>query len=221
MTRRRPLALALLSLLPVAGLVGCITPPTSADRLTDAAYEMNMATRFGRMDVALSYIGDKARKQFVASHAPWGRAIRIADLEFAGVDMPSKEEATVLVHVSWQRIDESTLRTTSILQTWKEIEGSGWLIVEEKRVSGDSGLVDAPGSELEQERLLATEVKEGASDDAASDGASEEPAQARSAPQRIPGGAPDAPPPPSAAPTAPPSPGRFSTVVIPASDDAM
>lgn len=218
MTRRRPLALALLSLLPVAGLVGCITPPTSADRLTDAAYEMNMATRFGRMDVALSYIGDKARKQFVASHAPWGRAIRIADLEFAGVDMPNKEEATVLVHVSWQRIDESTLRTTSILQTWKEIEGSGWLIVEEKRVSGDSGLVDAPGSELQQERLLATDVKDGPKGDAPGE---DEMPTVKLGPERIPGGAPDAPPPPSAAPTAAPSPGRFSTMVIPASDDAM
>lgn len=213
MTRRRPLALALLSLLPAAGLAGCITPPTSADRLTDAAYEMNMATRFGRMDVALSYIGEKARKQFVATHAPWGRAIRIADLEFAGVDMPSKEEATVLVHVSWQRIDESTLRTTSILQTWKEIEGSGWLIVEEKRVAGDAGLVDAVGTVLPQERMIATDVS--GDPDATAEASEPTPAE------RIPGGAPDAPPPPSAAPTAPATPGRFSTVVIPASDDAM
>jgi hypothetical protein len=214
MTRRRPLALALLSLLPAAGLTGCIAPPTSADRLTDAAYEMNMATRFGRMDVALSYIGPKARKQFVATHAPWGRAIRIADLEFAGVDMPNKDEATVLVHVSWQRIDESTLRTTSILQTWKELEDSGWLIVDEKRVGGDSGLVDAPGSALHEERTIAADV-EGEAEPVG------EVARASAGVERIPGGAPDAPPPPSAAPTAPPSPGRFSTIVIPASDDAM
>jgi hypothetical protein len=124
-----------------ASQLGC-TPPTAADRLTDAAYDMNMATRFGRMDVAMSYVGEKARKQFVSAHAGWGRGIRISDLEFAGLDMPSKEEATVLVHVSWQRIDESTLRTTSILQKWQDVEKSGWMIVEEKRIGGDAGLID-------------------------------------------------------------------------------
>lgn len=218
MTRRRPLALAL-ALIPAAALVGCIAPPTAADRLTDAAYEMNMATRFGRMDVALSYIGEKARKQFVATHAPWGRGIRISDLEFAGVDMPSKEEATVLVHVSWQRIDESTLRTTSILQKWKDIEDKGWLIVEEKRVSGEAGLIDDRHTQLAQEQLVATDLKRGDGGTIAADKSSDP--SSRTAPDRIPGGAPDAPPAPGAAKTATPQPGRFSTIVIPGADDAM
>jgi len=123
---------------------GCISPPTAADRLTDAAYEMNMATRFGRMDVAMSFVGEKARKQFMNSHSGWGRGIRISDLEFAGLDMPGKDEATVLVHVSWQRIDESTLRTTSIKQKWRDMEKGGWLIVDEIRVGGEPGLLGEP-----------------------------------------------------------------------------
>lgn len=142
MIARRPFVTALVALLAAAGPLGCIAPPTATDRLTDAAYEMNMATRFGRMDVALSFIGEKVRKQFVASHAGWGRGIRIADLEFAGVEVPEKEAATVLIHVSWQRIDESTLRTTSIVQRWKDHDDHGWLVVEEKRIAGDAGLID-------------------------------------------------------------------------------
>jgi hypothetical protein len=137
-----PLARALGAALLATGSAACIAPPTAADRLTDAAYEMNMATRFGRMDVAMSFVGEKARKNFMNAHAGWGRGIRIADLEFAGVDIPTKEEASVLIHVSWQRIDESTLRTTSILQKWKDDEKVGWLITEEKRVGGDAGLID-------------------------------------------------------------------------------
>ncbi len=214
MTRRRPLALALLTLLPAAGLAACISPPTAADRLTDAAYEMNMATRFGRMDVALSYIGEKARKHFVSTHASWGRGIRISDLEFAGVDMPSKEEATVLVHVSWQRIDESELRTTSIIQKWKDVEDKGWLIVEEKRVSGEAGLVDDRNAQLAEEQHMATTLKKGDAPDAAT-------SKPTSGPERIPGGAPDAPPPPNAAKTAGPQPGRFTTRVIPSDEEAM
>ena len=147
MIARRTFALASLMTAALALATGC-TPPTRADKLTDAAYDMNMATRFGRMDVAMSYIGPKARKQFLDSHASWGRGIRISDLEFAGLDMPKEDEAIVLVHVSWQRVDESTLRTTSIKQKWVDDEKSGWLIVDETRVGGEPGLLgdarDAP-----------------------------------------------------------------------------
>lgn len=145
MIARRTLGtFALVTAALALGTGGCIAPPTAADRLTDAAYEMNMATRFGRMDVAMSFVGEKARKQFLASHSGWGRGIRISDLEFAGLEMGKKDEAIVLVHVSWQRIDESTLRTTSIKQRWTDMEKGGWVIADEIRVGGEPGLLGEP-----------------------------------------------------------------------------
>ncbi len=205
MLSRRTLVAALAPLALVLG-TGCIAPPTAADRLTDAAYEMNMATRFGRMDVAMSFVGEKARKQFMNTHSSWGRGIRVSDLEFAGLDMPGKDEAVVLVHVSWQRIDESTLRTTSIKQKWRDMEKGGWLIVDEIRVGGEPGLLGEPRDApvLQSSRGAPGGEGEwvaGPSGDTRSDGATSGEPQSAPAPRK-----------PAT---------HFSTTVIPADESAM
>ena len=45
----------------VLGLAGCFGAPTPGQRLTDSAYEMNTAARFGRMDIALGSVAAKAK----------------------------------------------------------------------------------------------------------------------------------------------------------------
>ncbi|AUX26598.1 hypothetical protein SOCEGT47_071680 [Sorangium cellulosum] len=135
--RRVVLALGLLS------LAGCPMPPTSSQRLTEAALEMNTATRFGRMDVALERVGSKAREDFLRGHADWGTRLRVVDVEFGGFEMVKRDEADVLLDVLWLRNDETTVRTTRITQRWRDERGH-WELVSEARKDGEVGLLGEP-----------------------------------------------------------------------------
>jgi len=121
-------------------LSACVMPPTSSQRLTESAYDLNTATRFGRMDVALEHVRDTAREGFSQRHAGWGRVVRIVDYEFGGVSIRKDGDADVVLSVQWQRPDESTMRTTDISQRWTEKRGTWWMISEEER-GGDRGLL--------------------------------------------------------------------------------
>lgn len=132
--RCRTAAILALSLLGY----GC-TPPNLTQSLGDSANELNRATRFGRMDVALELVGAKARDDFAKRHADWGRGTRIVDVELAGMTMVEKEAADVFLTVQWQPIDQSEVRTTFLAQRWTHTDGS-WLLAEEERRSGDGGL---------------------------------------------------------------------------------
>jgi hypothetical protein len=123
------------------GLGGCITPVNPSQRLTESAYDMNTATRFGRMDVALEHVGSQAKEAFSRRHSAWGRSVRIVDLEFGGVNLKTKNtEAEVLVTVTWQRLDEADVRVTSLAQRWADLRGTWSLQAEEER-GGDAGLL--------------------------------------------------------------------------------
>ncbi len=54
-----------------------------------------------------------------------------------------------MVDFSWTRIDQGTLRTTRVAQQWESVDGP-WLLVREKRVSGDIGLFGEALAELDE-----------------------------------------------------------------------
>lgn len=122
------------------GLTGCVMPPSSSQRLTESAYDLNTAARFGRMDLALEHVRDTARDEFAQRHAGWGRVVRVVDYEFGGVSIRKDGDADVMVSVQWQRANESTMRSTDISQRWTEKRGTWWMIAEEER-GGDRGLL--------------------------------------------------------------------------------
>jgi hypothetical protein len=122
------------------GLAGCFSPPSAGQRLSDAAVDMNAATRFGRMDIAIEHVGAAARAEFARRHAAWGGNVRVVDLEMGGFDLVQRDEAEVLVNVAWQRPDESTVRVTRIAQRWRDEQGR-WKLVDEERKDGDTGLL--------------------------------------------------------------------------------
>ena len=124
-------------------LVGCFSPPSTQQRLSDAAVDMNSATRFGRMDIAMEYVGAAARESFARRHAAWGGDVRVVDMEMGGVGMVEKGEAEVLVSVAWQRPADAALRVTRIAQRWREDKGR-WQLVSESCRDGDPGLIDDP-----------------------------------------------------------------------------
>ena len=122
----RSLALAAL----VAFGTACLAPPSAAQRLSDAAIDMNTATRFGRMDIAMDYVSAQGKDAFVAAHAQWGKRIRIVDVEFSGVTVKDKDEADVNVTLIWQFVDDPVMRESKLVQHWKDTRGT-WSIVRE------------------------------------------------------------------------------------------
>jgi hypothetical protein len=123
-----------------AAAFGCMTPTSPMQRLSDSAYDMNTAMRFGRMDIAADHVAPKAAQEFRKNHEAWGKRLRVVDLEFSGMEIKKKGEASVGVAVSWVKLDDATLHVTEIEQRWQE-DGDTWRVVEETRRSGDEGLL--------------------------------------------------------------------------------
>ncbi|MRG94509.1 hypothetical protein [Polyangium spumosum] len=135
---RRTFALLLVAL----AASGCMMPQTPTDKLMDAAYDHNTALRFGRMDIAREHVVASAREAWAQRHASWGGRVRVVDLELSDVRMKARDEAEVRVRVEWQRIDEAELRTTELVQKWRN--ASGWRVHAEECASGDTALLDRP-----------------------------------------------------------------------------
>jgi hypothetical protein len=124
-------------------LSGCMAPVSPAARVTDAARELNLACRFGRMDVALGHTSPGARTHFLERRAAWGRSVRILDVELAALRLKDEANAVIHVDVAWVRESESSMRSTRVAQMWRDGDG-GWRLIREQRFSGDLGLFGEP-----------------------------------------------------------------------------
>jgi hypothetical protein len=134
------LAVASAALLLAAG---CMSPPSSVARLNEKAYDMNVAARFGRLDVAMEHVAATSQRTYAEMHASWGKKLRVVDVDFGGVRKLANGDMVVEVVVQWQRFDESTLRVTSVAQTWRDSKGS-WEVILEEPSGGDEGLFELP-----------------------------------------------------------------------------
>ena len=123
----------------LGGATGCAAP-SKAQRVQEAAYELNMGLRFGYNTQALNKVALDHRREFLRQHREWSSRLRIVDLDLAGLDLRD-DGADVFVQVLWQPVDSTIVRTTVIHQTWKDKLGS-WLLVSEERAQGDQGLID-------------------------------------------------------------------------------
>jgi hypothetical protein len=130
------LSLACASLLCVGA---CMMPPPASEKATDAARELNLAARFGRIDIAAGRAASEARAEFIRRRAQWGGEIRIVDVELAGLSMPDSDHAVFQVDYAWIRLNEDTLRSTRVTQRWNALKGA-WALESEQRAAGDVGL---------------------------------------------------------------------------------
>ncbi len=137
------------------GLGACFAPPSQSRRVTDAAREMNIAARFGRMDIAVEHAARGARQSFLERRADWGHNLRVLDVQLSGLKLKDLHHATVDVDISWERMNEAMLRQTRVAQLWRDTEKGGWQLVREKRVAGDIGLF---GEEVEVLRPVQHDV---------------------------------------------------------------
>jgi len=122
-------------------VAGCLAPRGPLERLTDTAYQLNTATRFNRMDVAVASVASHEQRRFMARHAKWGGYKRIVDVQLDGLRLLTPDTAEVRLTVGWQRLDEATLRTSHVAQKWMQGKRD-WELVEEMRSGGDAGLFE-------------------------------------------------------------------------------
>ena len=120
--------------------VGCPIPPSGAAKAQDAAQELNLNARFGRMEMAVDHVAAKQRETWMQTHKLWGGKIRVADFEMAGIKTPKEGEAEVIVRIAWYRSDEQELRSTTLKQKWADVNGE-FMLVGESRLDGDVGLL--------------------------------------------------------------------------------
>lgn len=120
-------------------LTGCPTPPTPKDKASEAAHELNLSARWGRMDIAVTRSAREDQEEFMKRRSLWHNGLRIVDTELAGLHLHDSTHATVQVDVSWLLDDNTSLRLTRIEQEWKN-EGGRWVMTTEKRVGGSLGL---------------------------------------------------------------------------------
>ena len=114
-------------------------PPPASEKATDAARELNIAARFGRIDIAAGRAASEARADFIKRRSMWGGEIRVVDVELAGFTMPDSDHAVFQVDYAWMRMNEDTLRSMRVAQRWSALKGP-WALEGEKRVAGDVGL---------------------------------------------------------------------------------
>ena len=134
---RPPCALA--SLFFVLATAACPAMPTPMATVQQAAQDLSVDARFGRMELAIEKVAVAERDEFAAHHRAWGSQIRIADIELVSTKKQSARDIRVLLHVSWYRPEENELKQTTIEQIWSNI--SGWQLSQEKRANGDLGLL--------------------------------------------------------------------------------
>jgi hypothetical protein len=139
MRMRLVLAVSLLAASTMAcGLVGQSKPAMAQE----AALELNLNARFGRMELAAERVSPKARDQFFDRRRAWGGSVRIADYDMTGLKM--KGDAETCVKIAWYRANEGDLRVTTLKQKWHSDAKGDWKLTEEQRLDGDLGLLGEP-----------------------------------------------------------------------------
>ncbi len=126
--------------LAAALMLGCMAHQTSSQRLMEAARELNLAARFGRLDLAAEHAANSSRKTFLERRSTWGGEIRVVDVNLSNLQIQDPEHAELVVQYAWTRMDEGVLRTTAVKQFWENPDQTGWRLQRELQAAGDKGL---------------------------------------------------------------------------------
>ncbi|MBS2012346.1 MAG: hypothetical protein JST00_05645 [Deltaproteobacteria bacterium] len=133
-----------LVLVSTALLLGCpLSGQSKPARMQEAAQELNLNTRFGRMELAAERVSPKARAAFFDRRKGWGGQVRIADWELAGMRLDGDAEAETTVRIAWYRANEGDLKVTTLKQKWHDFKGD-WKLTDEVRIDGEIGLLGEP-----------------------------------------------------------------------------
>ena len=133
---------ALALALPLASVAAaCGGMQSQAAKAQEAAQNLNMDARLGRLEFALEHVDLKAREKFTKIHTQWSGKIRIVDSEITSFKMNKDEDAAdVDVQVSWYKPETGDLHITVLRQKW-HVVGGDWFLASEERTDGDMGLL--------------------------------------------------------------------------------
>lgn len=125
----------------VVGLSGCMLQNLSpTERFSTSSHELNTASRWARLDIAMEHVSPSYRERFIKLHRDWGRGLQIADHDIVGMNLADDGSTAVsTVRVSWYRMDSLRLRESYVEQRWKKDRGNFYLVAEEVD-QGDEGL---------------------------------------------------------------------------------
>ncbi len=127
--------------LPLAlATTGCLAASHGPAKAQEAAMDMNVHARFGRMELATELVAPKARKEFLEHRRGWGGRVRVADTELAGLHMVDDDNAEVTVKVAWYDMRKQELHVTTLQQRWHAFKGD-WKLTKEARTDGELGLL--------------------------------------------------------------------------------
>lgn len=118
-------------------------PPTGVQRAQMTAQDFNVDSRFGRTDLVLSRVDAAERDEYANHHRFWGTAVRVADIEMAGMKPKGDDDVDVFIKVAWYRMNEQDLKQTTLKQHWHS-KTDAWLLTSEVRLDGDMGLLGEP-----------------------------------------------------------------------------
>lgn len=124
----------------LATAVGCASQADQRRRLMDQAQELNVASRFGRIDVASQFASPEAQPTFMQRRRSWGREIQVLDTQIAHSQVKDQNHAEVIVQIDWTRASEGLLHTTWVKQEWGSTGQGPWKLQAEQQVEGDKGL---------------------------------------------------------------------------------
>jgi hypothetical protein len=114
---------------------------SQAAKAQEAAQNLNMDARLGRLEFALEHVDLRAREKFTKVHTQWSGKIRIVDSEITSFKMAKDDSAAeVDVQVSWYRPESGDLHVTVLHQRWHVVSGD-WFLASEERSDGDTGLL--------------------------------------------------------------------------------
>lgn len=138
---RPPFAPLLLAALTALSLSGCmLASQTPAAKLREQVQSMNEEARWSRMDLAQERATPKYQPAFVAKRAAWGKKVSIGDLEIVQMVMAEDgKSAESIVAMSWYNLNDMTLRSSTVKQSWKAV-GLAFSLDNETVIDGDTTL---------------------------------------------------------------------------------
>lgn len=123
-----------------SAVLSCTTLAAQRRTVHDEAQELNLASRFGRLDVASQLAAPEAQRVFLERRKGWGDEIRVLDLQIEHVQIADADNAEVTLLVDWTRPSEGLLRSTRLQQTWQSHDQGPWRLASERQIHGDRGL---------------------------------------------------------------------------------
>lgn len=115
-------------------------PPTGLQRGQQTAQDFNMDARFGRNELVMNRVAPAEREEYALHHKAWGSGVRVADVELVGIKPHGDADFDVFLRVSWYRMEEQDLKSTTLKQSWHQ-KTDDWLLASEQRLEGDLGLL--------------------------------------------------------------------------------